>query len=107
MAEFLVMLHIDTNRFTKRAFSLIDSDNDGKVDFYEFVAAIWNYCTLDWESLVRFSFDLFDIDGSGELEINEIEKLVCYVAGKKKVDSRMRKVRPASKAQGHSNTLML
>ncbi|GMH46281.1 hypothetical protein TrRE_jg6825 [Triparma retinervis] len=92
MAEFLVMLHIDTNRFTKRAFSLIDSDNDGKVDFYEFVAAIWNYCTLDWESLVRFSFDLFDIDGSGELEINEIEKLVCYVAGKKKVDSRMRKI---------------
>ena len=48
-----MMLHIDTTRFTKRAFALIDEDGDGQVDFFEFVVAIWNYCTLDWESLVR------------------------------------------------------
>ena len=76
------------SQFSVRAFSLIDTDNSGTLDFFEFVASIWNYCTMDWETLVRYAFDLFDVDGSGQLETKEIERLVCYVAGSKKPDSR-------------------
>ena len=67
---------------------MVDTDNSGTLDFFEFVASIWNYCTMDWETLVRYAFDLFDVDGSGQLETKEIERLVCYVAGSKKPDSR-------------------
>jgi hypothetical protein len=47
---------------------------------------------MDWATLVRFAFDLFDVDKSGRLEIEEVEKLVCYVAGTKKPDARAKKV---------------
>jgi len=92
MAEFLVMFNIDRTKFTTRAFSLLDQDKSGTIDFLEFTAAIYNYCTMDWSTLVRFSFDLFDSDGSGRLEKVEIEKLVCYVAGTKTPDTRSKKV---------------
>ncbi|GMH97180.1 hypothetical protein TrST_g8886 [Triparma strigata] len=92
MAEFLVLFGLDRTPFTTRAFRLIDNDRSGELDFFEFVAAVWNYCTMDWETLVRYSFDLFDTDGSGQLETEEIERLVCYVAGTKKPDARAKKV---------------
>lgn len=92
MAEFLVLFGLDRTPFTTRAFRLIDDDRSGELDFFEFIAAVWNYCTMDWETLVRYSFDLFDTDNSGQLEMEEIERLVCYVAGTKKPDSRAKKV---------------
>ncbi|GMH81059.1 hypothetical protein TL16_g08811 [Triparma laevis f. inornata] len=92
MAEFLVLFGLDRTPFTTRAFRLIDNDRSGELDFFEFIAAVWNYCTMDWETLVRYSFDLFDTDNSGQLEMEEIERLVCYVAGTKKPDSRAKKV---------------
>ena len=41
---------------------------------------------------MRYAFDLFDVDGSGQLETAEIKRLVCYVAGSKKPDARSAKV---------------
>ena len=38
--------------------------------------ALWNYCTLGKSALVMFSFDLYDLDGSGEIEENEVKQLL-------------------------------
>lgn len=38
-----------------------------ELDFREFVAAMWNYCTLSHEGLVQFVFQLYDMDVSNQL----------------------------------------
>lgn len=49
--ELLTLLDIERTRFTEQIFTLFDSDNSGKVDFREFVMALWNYCTIGEASL--------------------------------------------------------
>ena len=51
-----------------RAFSLFDEDKSGELDFREFVISLWNYCTFDKNDLVKFAFDLYDMDQSGIID---------------------------------------
>jgi len=59
----------------------MDKDGSGEVDFLEFVLAVWNYCSFTHSSLVRFAFDLYDLDGSGEIERAEAVQCIREVWG--------------------------
>ncbi|KAG1701154.1 hypothetical protein DVH05_011390 [Phytophthora capsici] len=59
----------------------MDRNGSGEVDFIEFVLAVWNYCSFNHASLVRFAFDLYDVDGSGEIEHDEVVRCVREVWG--------------------------
>ncbi|GMF64522.1 unnamed protein product [Phytophthora lilii] len=59
----------------------MDRNRSGEVDFIEFVLAVWNYCSFNHASLVRFAFDLYDVDGSGEIEHDEVVRCVREVWG--------------------------
>lgn len=65
----------------------MDKDGSGEVDFIEFVLAVWNYCSFNHLSLVRFAFDLYDLDGSGEIEHDEVVRCVREVWGSAWEDS--------------------
>jgi len=43
----------------------IDSNNDGKVDFSEFVSAAYNRSTLINQKNLQIAFNIFDSDGNG------------------------------------------
>jgi len=91
--DFLMSLDIERTEFNVQAFTVLDKDKDRSIDFYEFIVGLWNLCTLEWENMVRFAFELFDLDFSGCLDVKEIEKLTKYVCGgKKNVDKRVSKV---------------
>jgi Ca2+-binding EF-hand superfamily protein len=120
LPEFLAVLNVEKTKFNVRAFEVIDCSADGKVygggktsssgnpnksrkskkhqqgsgsiNFLSFVACVYNYCTMDWSTLVRFTFDMFDNDNSGYLDISEVERLVCCVQGTKTPDARSKKV---------------
>lgn len=51
IVELLTLLDVERTRFTEHVFTLFDSDGSGKVDFREFVLAVWNYCTIGATSL--------------------------------------------------------
>lgn len=51
IVELLTLLDIERTRFTEQVFTVFDSDGSGKVDFREFVMAVWNYCTIGPASL--------------------------------------------------------
>ena len=70
--EMLVHFDIDRTKFTKRVFSIFDEDNSGEIDLREFILALWNYCTLGKATLVIFAFDLYDLDGSGTINTEEM-----------------------------------
>lgn len=81
--ELLTLLDIERTRFTEHIFTIFDSDGSGKVDFREFVLSLWNYCTIGPGSLEIFTFDLFDVDASGELSAEEVSQMLKDIYGKK------------------------
>jgi serine/threonine-protein phosphatase 2B regulatory subunit len=72
--ELFMYLDIDRTPFTKRSFSVFDSDGSGFIDFKEFVISLWNYCTLGKATLLIFAFDIYDVDKSGCIDSLEIER---------------------------------
>ncbi|KAL4157772.1 hypothetical protein PRNP1_003557 [Phytophthora ramorum] len=81
MMEFFDYIDLKRSRFSEKAFSVMDRNGSGEVDFIEFVLAVWNYCSFNHTSLVRFAFDLYDVDGSGEIEHDEVERCVREIWG--------------------------
>lgn len=79
--EMLVHFDIDRTKFTKRVFSIFDEDNSGEIDLREFILALWNYCTLGKATLVIFAFDLYDKDGSGIIDGEELSQMLKEVYG--------------------------
>ena len=53
------------------------------MDFTEFLLAVWNYCTFNKYSLIRFAFELYDEDQSGSIDIDEMTLMLKDVYGKK------------------------
>jgi Ca2+-binding EF-hand superfamily protein len=83
LKEFLYYLQLENNEFFRRAFSVLDEDQSGEIDFGEFVVSLWNYCTLSANSLVLFAFDLYDKDVSGVIGKDEIKAMMADLYGGK------------------------
>lgn len=113
LAELLAHIDLPRTAYTEKIFSIFDDDNSGEIDFREFVLAVWNYCTLSKVNLGEcaktwycygslnllncmyfifidmFAFDLYDSDGSGELSIPEIMKLLQDIFGKNEMKTNV------------------
>ena len=90
--ELLAALGAAGTEFNACAFSQLGGNKAASVDFAEFAVSVFGYCTLDWSGVVRFAFELFDGDGAGEMEVEEVGRLVCFVAGVKELDARASKI---------------
>lgn len=93
--EFFDFFDLEFSTFAQRAFAIMDVDKSsgGKnsLDFGEFLAGVFNYCTMQHNVLVKFAFDLFDNDNSGTIDKKEIKDLILMVYGKKKLDENLAK----------------
>ena len=70
--------------FARASFRVMDFDKgqdgqddgedggDGALSYAEFFTSMYNYCTLTNDSLIRFTFDVIDEDGSGEVSKSEL-----------------------------------
>ena len=79
--EFFAFISMEATPFAKKLFNLIDQNESGEIDFNEFLVGLWNVCTFDDESLLRFAFNLIDKDGSGYVDKDEVEQCVKDVHG--------------------------
>ena len=59
-------------------FKLLDADGSGELDFVEFCATFYLYCTFTWAGLVKYAFDITDVDRSGFLDMNEVESVSVH-----------------------------
>jgi calmodulin len=58
----------------------VDADNDGSIDLDEFqviVDKVSSKSTMTFEQQLRETFDLYDVDGSGGLDQEEIKQLMA------------------------------
>ncbi len=81
MIEFMNFFNLDRTPYVVKAFAYCDTVGGGEMDFLEFVVSVWNFCTLKAETLVNFTFDLYDIDDDGEIAYDEIEGMIRELYG--------------------------
>ena len=61
---------------TRRIFALVDVDNNGEIDFSEFVTATVNRGALLQDDKLRQAFRFYDKDDSGSISIDEIKDVL-------------------------------
>ena len=88
--DFHSYYHLELTPFSKKVFSLMDSDSSGEISFHEFILSIWSYLSLDFDSLAKFSFKLYDYDCSNYMEYNEVLAMISCVYGSSTLDTRDR-----------------
>eukprot|EP00349_Pseudokeronopsis_sp_Brazil_P006537 CAMPEP_0202966692 /NCGR_PEP_ID=MMETSP1396-20130829/11239_1 /ASSEMBLY_ACC=CAM_ASM_000872 /TAXON_ID= /ORGANISM="Pseudokeronopsis sp., Strain Brazil" /LENGTH=58 /DNA_ID=CAMNT_0049690885 /DNA_START=1730 /DNA_END=1906 /DNA_ORIENTATION=- len=54
----------------------MDIDGNGKVDIQEFIAAVIDHKQLHQESFLSKAFNLFDIDGDGQITKKELQRVL-------------------------------
>lgn len=74
--EFTRLLRVERSPFVERLFSMFDSDKTGLIDLKEFVVGLSNVGTEARENKVKFAFQVFDLDGSGSIDKDELRKIV-------------------------------
>ena len=67
--------------FLRLVFLLFDDDMGGSIGFPEFLRAMYHFMTLEVEDLEIFTFQIFDLDGGGELEKEEINFMISLLWG--------------------------
>jgi hypothetical protein len=83
--ELMKFLKLERSNFSEKAFLLFDYDKSGELDFEEFVLAIYNYCTLSYQTLQQFVFELYDTNRNGELGSDEVIVIIKDIYGNKKI----------------------
>ena len=76
--EFFDAFHLTWSTFGERVFLIMEVSGDHKLSFSEFFVGLFNYCTCEHLGLVRFAFDMFDVDHSdlSRAEVRQLYRLV-------------------------------
>ncbi|CAF3505171.1 unnamed protein product [Adineta steineri] len=62
--------------FCKYVFGMFDKDNSGALNFVEFLLAISSKTQGDLEQRLELAFDMYDVSGNGEIELEELTNLI-------------------------------
>ena len=77
----------------EQIYSNIDMDNNGYIEYEEFVRAAVSKERFINENVLRFAFRYFDKDGSGEITFDEIETIFKdSITNKSKVHDSLKKI---------------
>jgi hypothetical protein len=66
--------------FTDKLFELIDTDNNGTIDFDEYIRVMATYCMFTKDEIMTFSFQCFDTDDSGSINEQEFTNLMKQIS---------------------------
>jgi len=70
--EFLAGFGFDDSALIKKLFEAFDGDNSGKIDLMEFIQGLRNWQRFTWKEKMKFTYSIYDLDGSGYLEPCEL-----------------------------------
>mmetsp|Transcript_6332 Transcript_6332/g.6586 ORF Transcript_6332/g.6586 Transcript_6332/m.6586 type:complete len:535 (+) Transcript_6332:39-1643(+) len=71
-------------------FTNVDNDNNGFLEYEEYIRASIDKTTLLTDNILRYTFKFFDKDGSGEITADEISK-VLFQGNDKSVSEKLTK----------------
>ncbi|ODQ65987.1 EF-hand protein [Nadsonia fulvescens var. elongata DSM 6958] len=69
----------DSSAFSEFVFNVFDKDNNGLIDFKEFIKALSITSRGTLEDKLIWSFELYDIDGNGRISYQEMLSIVTAI----------------------------
>eukprot|EP00913_Durusdinium_trenchii_P033677 g31526.t1 len=63
-------------RDPQRLMSILDMDQNGRISYTEFLAAVLSTSETLPESMVQEAFDVFDVDGDGQISLSELRVML-------------------------------
>lgn len=66
----------DATEFARHVFRVFDKNNDGLLDFREFMCGFSVVLRGSLEEKLKFSFNIYDIDGNGFITRNEMSAIL-------------------------------
>lgn len=67
------ILHLPNKDFARLIMKLFDATDNNKIDFEEFLIAVWNFLTLKRKDWISFIFHLLDLNGTGYLDHDDLD----------------------------------
>lgn len=84
--EFQLALGCSDSLFVDRVFQLFDKNSDGLINFAEFLTGISILSTKSTlEQKLHFSFDVYDFNGDGKIDRDELKRLLKASLGENSV----------------------
>ena len=77
----LQFIGVKNTPFIERLFVLMDEDTDGELGFGELLQAVGTFCMFGHAEMLRFAFGVFDKDGNGKIEDDELKALLKMLHG--------------------------
>lgn len=78
--EFYEMFHSTKTPFGDALFQLVELDGDGEfLTFSEFVQVVTTFCLFGPNEVLRFAFNVVDIDSSGFVSLEELDMLAGWL----------------------------
>lgn len=68
--------HGDPTAFANYVFRVFDTDNNGSIEFKEFICALSVTSRGKMEEKLEWAFQLYDIDGDGKISYSEMLSIV-------------------------------
>merc|ERR1712080_606643 len=81
MKEFSKMMAMALPQMEKHVFRIFDTNNDGRIDFVEFMLAYHIMANGTPEEALEKMFRVFDVDGDGTISLEEMKRLVKDMYG--------------------------
>jgi len=92
--EFLALPELKENPLVQRVVQVFDADNNGEVNFSEFVSGLAMFTTknVDKEKKLKFLFNIYDLDRDGMISNSELFQVLKMMVGTNLTESQLQQI---------------
>merc|ERR1712045_1006464 len=91
--EFMSLPELQQNPLVRRVIDIFDDDNNGEVDFKEFIQGLSHFSAKgDMESKLKFAFRIYDMDNDGFVSNGELFQVLKMMVGNNLKDTQLQQI---------------